>query len=93
MTRAPDGAGAEGVAEAEAGMSPEDAAGGWPRVALLSLADKRGAPEFARALVARGARIVASGGTAAHLAGAGVEATPLEQWSRMRGRARRAWPR
>jgi len=53
----------------------------WPRVALLSLSDKRGAAEFARALVAHGARIVASGGTAAHLAQAGVEATPLEQWT------------
>jgi phosphoribosylaminoimidazolecarboxamide formyltransferase/IMP cyclohydrolase len=54
---------------------------GWPRVALLSLSDKRGAAEFARALVAHGARIVASGGTAAHLVQAGVEVTPLEQWT------------
>jgi phosphoribosylaminoimidazolecarboxamide formyltransferase / IMP cyclohydrolase len=53
----------------------------WPRVALLSLSDKRGAAEFAEALVAHGARIVASGGTAAHLAQAGIEVTPLEQWT------------
>ena len=58
-------------------MSREGATGGWPRVALLSLSDKRGAAEFAKALVAHGARIVASGGTAAHLAAAGIEATPL----------------
>jgi phosphoribosylaminoimidazolecarboxamide formyltransferase/IMP cyclohydrolase len=53
----------------------------WPRVALLSLSDKRGAAEFAKALTARRTRIVASGGTAAHLASAGVEATPLERWT------------
>jgi len=53
----------------------------WPRVALLSLSDKRGASEFAQALVAHGARIVASGGTAAHLAKAGIDVTPLEQWT------------
>jgi phosphoribosylaminoimidazolecarboxamide formyltransferase/IMP cyclohydrolase len=62
-------------------MSAESAAESWPRVALLSLSDKRGAAEFAKALTARGTRIVASGGTAAHLASAGVEATPLERWT------------
>jgi phosphoribosylaminoimidazolecarboxamide formyltransferase/IMP cyclohydrolase len=50
----------------------------WPRVALLSLHDKRGAAEFARALTARGTRILASGGTASQLSAAGVAATPLE---------------
>lgn len=53
----------------------------WPRLALLSLSDKRGATDFAKALAARGTRIVASGGTAAHLAGSGVEVTPLERWT------------
>jgi len=53
----------------------------WPRVALLSLSDKRGAAEFARALAARGTRLVASGGTAAHLRESGVEVTPLERWT------------
>ena len=51
----------------------------WPRVALLSLSDKRGAADFARALAARGTRLLASGGTAAHLAAAGLEVTPLER--------------
>jgi phosphoribosylaminoimidazolecarboxamide formyltransferase / IMP cyclohydrolase len=51
---------------------------GWPRNALLSLSDKSGAAEFARALVAHGTRIVASGGTAKHLAGAGVEVVGVE---------------
>ena len=54
---------------------------GWPRFALLSLSDKRGAVEFAHALVAHGARIVASGGTAAHLAAAGIDAMPLARWT------------
>jgi phosphoribosylaminoimidazolecarboxamide formyltransferase/IMP cyclohydrolase len=54
---------------------------GWPRVALLSLAEKTGAEEFARALAAHGTRVLASGGTAAHLLAAGVEVTPVEDWT------------
>ena len=50
----------------------------WPKSALLSLSDKQGAVEFARALAAHGARIVASGGTAKHLADAGVAVTTVE---------------
>ena len=53
----------------------------WPQAALLSLSDKTGAVEFARALAARGTRILASGGTAAHLRQAGVAVTPLEEWT------------
>lgn len=53
----------------------------WPRAALFSLSDRRGAAEFARALAARGTKIVASGGTARHLAAAGVTVTPVEQWT------------
>ena len=53
----------------------------WPRAALLSLSDKSGAAEFARALAARGARIVASGGTAQHLRQAGIEVTAVEEWT------------
>ncbi|HEY2954893.1 MAG TPA: bifunctional phosphoribosylaminoimidazolecarboxamide formyltransferase/IMP cyclohydrolase [Candidatus Eisenbacteria bacterium] len=53
----------------------------WPRLALLSLSDKRGAAEFARALAACGTRLLASGGTAAHLRDAGLEVTPLERWT------------
>ena len=53
----------------------------WPKTALLSLSDKRGAPDFARALVKHGARILASGGTAKHLAERGIEVTPIEQWT------------
>ena len=50
----------------------------WPKVALLSLSEKRGAADFARALARRGTRIIASGGTAKHLAEAGVEVTTVE---------------
>jgi len=53
----------------------------WPQAALFSLSDKRGAAEFAAALAARGTRILASGGTAKHLAAAGVPVTPLEEWT------------
>jgi len=53
----------------------------WPRVALLSLADKRGAEGFARALVERGARLLASGGTAKHLKEHGIEVTALDAWT------------
>ena len=51
----------------------------WPRAALFSLSDKAGAAEFARVLAARGTRIIASGGTAKHLADAGVKVTPVEE--------------
>jgi len=53
----------------------------WPRAALLSLSDKSGALELARALAARGTLILASGGTAAHLAAAAVPVTPVEEWT------------
>ena len=53
----------------------------WPAAALLSLSDKSGAAEFARALAEHGTRILATGGTADHLRGAGVEVTRIEQWT------------
>ena len=52
-----------------------------PRVALLSLSDKTGAVEFARALVANGTRIIASGGTARHLEAAGIDVVAVEEWT------------
>ena len=54
---------------------------GWPRAALLSLSDKTGAAEFAARLAKGGTRILASGGTAVHLRQAGVEVTPVEDWT------------
>ncbi len=54
---------------------------GWPRAALLSLSDKRGAAAFAAALAEHGTRILASGGTAEHLAAAGVAVEPVERWT------------
>ena len=54
---------------------------GWPRAALLSLSDKSGAAEFARVLAAHGTRLLASGGTAAFLTAAGLDVTPLEEWT------------
>ncbi len=52
----------------------------WPKVALLSLSDKQGAAEFARILIEHGAKLIASAGTAAHLAQTGVEVTRVEDW-------------
>ena len=65
-------------------MSPAAAAAGptgpgWPETALLSLAEKRGAEEFARALVRGGTRLFASAGTAEFLARQGLEVTSLER--------------
>jgi phosphoribosylaminoimidazolecarboxamide formyltransferase / IMP cyclohydrolase len=54
---------------------------GWPRAALLSLSDKSGAAEFAKTLVTGGTRVLASGGTAAHLKAAGIAVTPVEEWT------------
>lgn len=54
---------------------------GWPAAALLSLSDKTGAVEFARALAEGGTRVIASGGTARHLEGAGIEVTAVEAWT------------
>jgi phosphoribosylaminoimidazolecarboxamide formyltransferase/IMP cyclohydrolase len=51
---------------------------GWPKAALLSLSDKSGVAEFARELAAHGTQLIASGGTAAHLAAAGLEVTTVE---------------
>ena len=53
----------------------------WPRAALFSLSDKEGVSEFAGALAERGTRILASGGTAKHLAKAGVDVTAVEEWT------------
>ena len=54
---------------------------GWPRAALLSLSDKTGAADFARELAAHGTRLLASGGTAAHLKSAGLGVTAVEEWT------------
>jgi phosphoribosylaminoimidazolecarboxamide formyltransferase/IMP cyclohydrolase len=54
---------------------------GWPRAALLSLSDKTGAAEFAALLVQGGSRVLASGGTYAHLRQAGVPVTAVEEWT------------
>ena len=47
--------------------------------ALLSAWDKTGLVEFARGLEELGVELVASGGTAEHLAEHGVDATPVEE--------------
>lgn len=54
---------------------------GWPKAALFSLSDKTGVIEFARALAERGTRLLASGGTAKHLSAAGLDVTPVEDWT------------
>ncbi|HET7296111.1 MAG TPA: bifunctional phosphoribosylaminoimidazolecarboxamide formyltransferase/IMP cyclohydrolase [Gemmatimonadales bacterium] len=47
--------------------------------ALLSVSDKRGVVEFARALAAAGWELVSTGGTAAALRAAGIAVVPIEQ--------------
>ncbi len=49
--------------------------------AILSVSDKTGIIELARALSAKGVEILSTGGTAKHLAGAGIAVTPISHWS------------
>src|SRR5438876_6030866 len=49
--------------------------------AILSVSDKRGIVELAKALRERGVEILSTGGTAKHLTDAGVEVTPISKWS------------
>ena len=49
------------------------------RRALLSAWDKSGLVEFAQGLQDLGVDLVASGGTAEHLAESGIHATPVEE--------------
>src|SRR5438874_4724290 len=49
--------------------------------AILSVSDKSGIIELAKALRARGVEILSTGGTAKHLSDAGIEVTPVAAWS------------
>jgi phosphoribosylaminoimidazolecarboxamide formyltransferase/IMP cyclohydrolase len=49
--------------------------------AILSVSDKTGIVELAKTLAARGVEILSTGGTAKHLADAGVPVTPISTWS------------
>ncbi len=49
--------------------------------ALLSVFDKRGVVDFARALNELGVEIISTGGTASELGEAGVETTPIETYT------------
>ena len=49
--------------------------------AILSVSDKTGLLDLARALSAKGVEILSTGGTAKHLADNGVPVTPIAQWS------------
>jgi phosphoribosylaminoimidazolecarboxamide formyltransferase / IMP cyclohydrolase len=49
--------------------------------AILSVSDKSGIVELARALTGRGVEILSTGGTAQHLAAAGIPVTSIAQWS------------
>ncbi len=49
--------------------------------AILSVSDKSGIIELGRVLAARGVEILSTGGTAKHLADAGVPVTPIASWS------------
>ncbi|HXS83505.1 MAG TPA: bifunctional phosphoribosylaminoimidazolecarboxamide formyltransferase/IMP cyclohydrolase [Methylomirabilota bacterium] len=67
--------------ETSPGRAAAGGAPAWPRAALLSLSDKRGAAEFAAVLAKAGTRIIASGGTAEHLRKAGLTVTAVEDWT------------
>jgi phosphoribosylaminoimidazolecarboxamide formyltransferase/IMP cyclohydrolase len=49
--------------------------------AILSVSDKTGIVELARALRAKGVEILSTGGTAKHLSDNGIEVTSIAQWS------------
>src|ERR1051325_2888011 len=49
--------------------------------AILSVSDKTGILDLARALRAKGVEILSTGGTAQHLTDAGIEVTPIAKWS------------
>jgi len=49
--------------------------------AILSVSDKTGILDLARVLAARNVEILSTGGTAKHLADAGIPVTPISQWS------------
>src|SRR4028119_110318 len=49
--------------------------------AILSVSDKTGIVELARALRAKDVEILSTGGTAKHLTEAGIEVTPISRWS------------
>src|SRR5437867_852902 len=49
--------------------------------AILSVSDKRGIVELAKALRERGVEILSTGGTAKHLTDAGIEVTPIARYS------------
>ena len=73
-----------GEEQARPSVALEDAVnGGDLKVerALLSVSDKRGLVEFARALAELGVEIVSTGGTAAELGRAGIEARPIEDYT------------
>ena len=67
------------------------------RTALVSVSDKSGLVPFARALSARGVRILSSGGTAKSLAAEGVPVEPVESYTGspevMDGRVKTLHPR
>ena len=49
--------------------------------AILSVSDKTGVVDLARALRAKNVEILSTGGTAKHLADNGIDVTPISQWS------------
>ena len=51
------------------------------RRAIISLSDKTGLPELARALAGHGIQLIASGGTASAIKAAGCAVTPVEEWT------------
>src|SRR6516165_10758311 len=67
------------------------------RTALISVSDKTGLVPFARAVAAKGVRILSSGGTAKALAGEGVSVETVESYTGspevMDGRVKTLHPR
>src|SRR5437762_12963314 len=54
-----------------------------PRIdrAILTVSDKTGIVDLARAVAATGVEILSTGGTAKHLSDAGIAVTPISKWS------------
>jgi phosphoribosylaminoimidazolecarboxamide formyltransferase/IMP cyclohydrolase len=89
----------EGEITTDRAAGIEPAAPGEVRVrrALLSVSEKGGIVEFARGLAELGVEIVSTGGTARELAGAGISARPIEDFTGfpeiMDGRVKTLHPR
>jgi phosphoribosylaminoimidazolecarboxamide formyltransferase/IMP cyclohydrolase len=71
------------MADMQAAQEVELTAPGQVRVqrALITVSDKRGVVDFARGLAEMGVELISTGGTAKHLAAAGIESRPIDDYT------------